>query len=347
MKKGFSIFILALLLVSIIPVVFAEDSATVGVNVDTSVDTSNDKASASGSASANSRLAVQEKIRQFKEARLQAQGNRQEIREDRQEVRADYKEEVQAFKELRMQLLKCKGSDTDTCAQVKLRIKAQSKEHLLKTADKILELLNRLKERVQNSKIEDKTTLIADIDAGIKKINDEKTKINALPENPTADQIKETAKELRQTWVNVRKTIKLGAEASVNFGVKGVLVRAEMLQTRLDTTLAKLKAEGKDTTQAEASVQAFKDHIAKAKDLAAQAKAKFEAARNSQEADFDAQVKAGHDLLIQARAELKLAQQSLREAVVSIKGLTGGKEELEKETNDVETKAEVELSANA
>lgn len=336
MGKTVSIFVLALFLVGMMPLALAQEGSSMESETRVESETRDGRM--------RERVETRQKIMEERKNVIKTRADMRQTTRAMVKARINYKEEVREFKELRVKLRECRGESTEECKDVRVKIKAQSKEHLLTTADKILELLERMKTRVENSKIENKAELLADIETSLNQVNELKVKIEALPADPQAHEVRDLAKQLRTAWKDVRHTIKVGVGATVNFGLKGVLVRAEKLEMRLDKVVTKLKAEGEDTSEAEQHIADYKTHLAEAEKLTLEAKAKFEAARTNKE-NFEADVKAGHELLVQARTELKEAHASLKLAVRTLKGLENGEETLEEETATVETEAQAEVGA--
>ncbi len=331
-------------LISSIPFAFAVDSTT---NVNTGLGITTDPSAVSTSTSASvdtsARAKLHADINALRQERKEREGMKEDFKEERENLKADYKEEAKSFLELRAHLRECKGDfSSDICKEIRVKVKTQAKDHLIQTADKIIELLQRLKIKTDASNIDNKVQLSADIDASIKQVTTIKTNIEGLPVEARPDQLRANAKELKEVWSTTRKTIKLGVGTTVNFGIKNIILQAEKLELHLDTVLAKLKADGKDVSKVDVSVTEFRTHISKAKELAAQAQAHFDAARTNKD-NFEAEVKQGQELHVQARSELNLAHKSLRIVVQTLKEIKGAEQELEKESSkDEDTDVSVE-----
>ena len=358
MKKTITIFILGAFLLSMMPMALADgDRSDVRMDSDqssgrdstdreTRTETRTDADSGRAGLTTKTRTELRTKIRERQEEgrkeREERREQRTELREDFKEARMRYKEKAQEFRKLSEKVKECKDDNSERCITLRKETRLEAKAHLLRTADKILALLERTKERIEQSNSKIKTELVAELDAGISEVTAIKARIEALEGDATRDEIKGLNKELKQVWKDAKHSVKLSIGHTINFGVHGVLVRAEKLETRLETALEKLEANGKNTDAAEAQLEAYKQHLIKAREFARLAQAEFDRARHSDK-DFDTFVKKGHDFLVQARAELTLAHDGLKMVMKEIRAIQG-QALLEAETEDVETEAELELS---
>ena len=197
---------------------------------------------------------------------------------------------------------------------------------------------------IESSDLENKDELVAEIDERIQTVNDAMAN---LGEDPTKEELKEAAKILREQWRTIKKHLAVTAGEILRFKMAGFLVRIEHLEAKLDKTLARLESKGYDVSELEGQISTFKEHVAEARDLHAQAVVKFSEAKQS--SDPSVLVKEGHALLVEAHKHLKLAHETLKEIVKTIKGLPEGEDELEELSEETEeseetTETEVETS---
>ena len=356
MRKITSLLILSLFLISAIPVAFAEEGR-VEATAETELRPISVRAEVKADVRARTSL-DQETRNKMMERREEVKGRIVDLRNQRVELRQELKlkleEKRKAYlegkNELRLEfkdrLRACKGDETANCKEVRSEAKTEAQATLLHAIDRMLAHIDAIQERVENSKLSTKAELLATLEADEQKVLDIQTKVEALGENATAEELRMYSQELKTLWKNIHQNLRIGMSVGANFGVHGVIVRAEKLETRLETVIAELKEQGEDTTIATEATASFKVHVAKAKDISSQADAKFKAALEANEGK-EALVKEGHDLLKQARDELRMAHEDLKKAVRAIKALKNGATTLAEQTATVEAEAQAELSVTA
>lgn len=319
MKKTIALLIMAVFLVSLLPVVFAEDTAAATGTSDTPL---KDKIQEN-----------KEKRAEIGELRGDAQDIRQEARGERKELRQDIKDKVKACKEA--------ANESVDCKEVRKELKVNVKARLTITADEMIQLMENLKQKIEVLNPADKDALIAEVDGHIANVNAIKAEITALPDDATKEQYKEVTKKLKDEWDSARKAVRFHATRMVALGFERVLVKAERLEAKLDSTLARLKEKGFDTSKADAKIAEFKVHVADARKSYDEAIVLLEQYRA--DTSKENAVKAIQEKMKEAKKDLQLAQQSLREAVKEIKasGKDGAgvmKEEVEKEDKSSDAK---------
>ncbi len=312
MKKTISLIVIALFILSAIPLAFAED---------TEVTSAREK---------------------FKEARELAKENYKKTVEQYKEAREKFKESREKIKDNREKLKECVGLKTDKCNNIRATVKANAKPFLTNSADAILKLLENLKNKVEASNLEDaeKAELIAEIDASIAKINEAKVSADALTEGATNEEIKESAKEIKEAWKEARKDVKRIAGELVHFRVGEIIKKAEKLEDRLNRVLEKAKAAGKDTSALQSLIDQFHQKIADARQKYENAKAKYTEAKTA--GDVDALVKEANALLKEAHKDLKEAHRILKDIVRELK-----EKNTEKELEETKESAEATEGTNS
>lgn len=315
MKKTISLIVLALFVLSVVPLAFAEDTEITSAR------------------------------ERFKEARELAKENYKQTVEQYKEAKEKFKDSREKIKENREKLKECVGLKTDKCNNIRATVKANAKPFLTNSADAILKLLENLKNKVEASNLEDaeKAELIAEVDASIAKINEAKASADALTEGATNEEIKESAKEIREAWKEARKDVKRIAGELVHFRVGEIIKKAEKLEERLNMVLEKAKANGKDTSALQGLIDQFHQKIADAREKYEQAKQKYTEAKTA--GDVDAVVKEANALLKEAHKDLKEAHSILKNIVRELRAKNAEKEieetkESTEETEDAETDSE-------
>ena len=219
---------------------------------------------------------------------------------------------------------------------------AHAKAYLLKTADALINHLEKLKAKVQESaNIPDarEKQIVTEIDAQITEVTAIKAEIEAAA---TKEQIKESAKKLHAVWSRLKHIIKLHAERVISARVEGIVNRGIVLEKRLDTILQKLKDRGIEV-DASAEVASFSEKIALAKDKYTQAQAKLSEALDLRAKAVPADSEKINQLTEEAKELLKQSRDAVKEAHEILKLIVKKIREAAPET-DLSEEVEVEVS---
>ncbi|MEW6063150.1 MAG: hypothetical protein AB1571_02155 [Nanoarchaeota archaeon] len=242
-----------------------------------------------------------------------------EIRQNYIGARQKFLDQRRIFITSKEKLVNCRGDFSERCKSVRADIRSNAKPFLLNSADMVLKLLDNLEARISNSNMtdEEKSNLLADIDAKIKEVEDAKAKIEGLTKNSTNEEIKEAANVIRTAWIDTRKDVKRVTGHFINFRIGEIIVRAERLEVRFDKVVEKAKADGKDTAQLESLISQFKEKIEEAKEKYNLAKGKYIEAKTA--GDVDAVIREANQYLKDAHSKLKEAQSILKSIVQEIR----------------------------
>lgn len=165
------------------------------------------------------------------------------------------------------------------------------KASLNKMIERITAHLEKLKSKVQeneNIAEERANEVVSKIDAQIAELNSIKVEADAAT---TKEQLKEATKKLREEWNDIKKAAALHAERVISARVQGIVNRLLVLEKKLE---AMTEEKSIDIS---AELSAFSQKVADAQDKKAQAEAKLEAGASTE-----------------AKALLKQAMDSVREA---------------------------------
>lgn len=321
MKRIITILVLCLFLMSVVPFVAADD-ANGGEGDDLTVSPS-DGADSDSAKQQVDRAYVKQKrdelkekareIRQdFREAKLISIQAREKIQENFKLAKESFDEQKKALVEARKQLKDC--SAAGNCEEVKKEYRKKAKPYLEHTADVILKLLEKLKNRISESSLEDKDELISAVDAKIAEVQAVKDKVSAMSEEPTKEEIQAIAQELKAKWTETKRTVKVSAGKVVLDRYAGILVKIEQLEKKLDRVVAKMKEKGLDTGAVEPKIAEFKGHIADARADFEEAKKLFGSADTLDAAKAKAK---------ESKEHLKKAYQVLKDIVAGVKKANG------------------------
>src|SRR3989338_1791410 len=269
-----------------------------------------------------------EDIQQFKDRIKNAETKEERLKimdERRERFKANLEESRMKLKDNKEKLVVCRGKLDETCSKLKQEYKENSAVFLLNAADRMIEHLEKLKEKISSngSETEAKKELITKIDARITKLQEIRTEIENLGENPSKEDVKRLAKELRVGLGEVKMHNKSAMWHNFSDRFAGILVKSEHLKTRLDKVLAKLEEKGLNTTNVEVKINEFNTHIEDAKKLHKEAKAKIEASSSPSEVQ---------ELMKKSKEHLKLAHSTLKELVKEIKNMNEGQKVLKEVT---------------
>ncbi len=178
--------------------------------------------------------------------------------------------------------------------------------------------LEALKNWVSNKRAlsEDQRQLIsAEIDKDIAWLNEKASGMAGL----TPEQIKNTAKEIRQYWrthrIRMKKITGQILAARVNF----VIEKSEDFPDKISVKIEELKSAGKDTANLETWLMEFRNRIALAKEKYEAAKVNFSEIKSEAGADFENELKAADDLFKAGHQSVKEANQHIKDAYAKLR----------------------------
>ena len=187
------------------------------------------------------------------------------------------------------------------------------KERFIKTVDRAIEYLNRVRNRYENGMVlgeANQKRTEQEIGADIAWLEAKKAEIQNAD---NASQLRELAKEVRQYWVRARNRSKVMLGEVAADRLENVFVKLENVGVKVKVVIDDLKAEGKDVTQAEALYANFEDKLAMAKDKYEAVKSELDSALTSD----NPQVKS--DYFQEVNQYIKDAYDALKEVIQLIK----------------------------
>jgi hypothetical protein len=203
---------------------------------------------------------------------------------------------------------------------------ADKKEFLLSAADRILDHLTKLHERVEGSDLENKDGLLVELEAIIADVEAAKAKIEALGEGATREEIKAAVQELRESWKEAKDLLKRGAHRVVHKRIGLVVKQMEKLNDKLERIIAKMQEKGVDTSSVDSLMTDFDARLDSAETHLGKAKELFDAGSVP---ESNAEVRLAH-------ADLKEAHRIVKEILKKLRGLRPGA------LGEAEKEAEVE-----
>ena len=228
----------------------------------------------------------------------------------------------------------CKNDDSIECNEIRKDVKRNSKDFLLKSADKVITFLGRLAERVKSSNIDDeiKEVILEDIGQDITDLEAAKDVIENLDGNSTDEEIREAAQTIKKIWRNAKIHAKKALGMLTNAKIGNIIHRAEKLEEKLGRTISRLEEQGYDVSEIEELVEDFKEKVDEAKEKYEEAKKEFQ----------NNNIEEAHKLVKEAHRLLREAHDTLKQIFRQIKGIEQSGEEVEAEEVEAEEDEEEE-----
>ncbi len=277
-----------------------------------------------------------EKLKEAKQNYGQAVKNLVQAKEKSREAH-------QAFLTAKNELKAC----TENCEELEAKILQNAKDFLIRTADSMINHLEKVKTTVQGNEDltdEEASEIITKIDAEIKELQDAKAKVEAAT---TKEELKEASKTILAAWKKINRYTLFHIAKIVNARHGGIIVKLKHLELRLQKVLEKMEENGKDTSTIQPLVDEFNVHLEAAKtnfDLAEQKFKEFKDLPEPKGETGNKIIQEAQGYMKEARNHLKLAQEKLKGIVKAIKDAKGNTELAEtttEEAEDTETEEQV------
>ncbi len=341
-KRMAALAVLALFIMSIVPAAFAErdgeeredrrensgegsveqsgeDTETEGENSgEGSVERSGEDTETEGEDGAERARRLRIKDKDIDQARERVEEIREQLREKKeryQEALETLREKKEQLKELR-EKARCKDESED-CRGKKLDLKKGVREHLIKTIELIDRSLEKLQDRVENSKVlseEEKQDALQRIAELEKQLEEKKAELEVLSETATNKELRTYIRELKDLWHTVRKEqrwIVAQLTNSKQDNLVGIYIR---YGDRAEVQIAKLAKQGAAVAQLEELLAKYRESVEELKVAQADAKAAWLEAKSSPEA-----LERARELQHSFREKAKETKTVLRELLSEIK----------------------------
>lgn len=329
-QKLFALAVLALFIVSVLPAALAEevtdaeetDSAEVDdteADVTTteeadSTDGTEDVATTTKPAKRVKAVRAKEKVNQIKERVDVAKENFLKARERYTSAKEKFTDQKHNLISLKDKVKVC-DKETGDCTQKKLELRKGVRVHLEKTIALIESSLERLIEKVENSKVltdeEKEEALVSLVDIE-ETITAEKEKVEALAEEATAAELREAIKNLKKAWIEGRKIQKSIIATLTNAKLENLF---EKLETEfvdgMEMRITDLEEQGVDVSELEVLLAEYKTEVAELENSLEKAKEKR----------LEEDLEAWREANVEVRQNLKDAKEALRDFMKKYKEL--------------------------
>lgn len=314
-KKINVLFVLALFLMSMIPVTFAESDSIQGNQ---------------GEITQVQEITIREKTGEINNNTDNSMKDTEEsdLEEDNsikaqtyQESKEKYMDSREAMIQSRTQAKEC----TENCDQFQQRYRTNTQAHLMNLAEVVLKNLERLQEKVRSSNIEQskKESLLANIEARNQELKETQRKLENK-ENVSEEEIRIAVTGIKESWKEARPLLKIGVGELTQAKLGNTLMQVEQLKTKFEGIQTKLSENGQDTTQLEEYLDNLETSLGTAQQEWEKAREEFAQAKESKNAE---QIRVAHQHQVKSREELVNIREQLRNMVQEIRELNKPTEE--------------------
>ncbi|MBO8183401.1 MAG: hypothetical protein H0Z28_11525 [Archaeoglobus sp.] len=192
--------------------------------------------------------------------------------EKAKEVREKYKQAWQNYQEERQKYIQAHQKYKDLRNQIAFN---HAKKFLNNGCHFAERWLERFRLYVSNSNIDEskKEELLSKIDSYIQLIEEKKAKIN---DSTTPEELREAARELRQEWNEIKQDIRLMVGEFAAYKLQVIIQKAEKVEVRLEEKIQELESQGVNTTELEAILDEYSQHVDSANESVQNALALYE-----------------------------------------------------------------------
>ncbi len=284
--KLMSLFAVALLVMSALPLAIAqsegnrpEEAPRIAAQMDERLEEAEEPRAKIQARLAEQRQRMRERQENFVERKEALQARLEERREDMtksrieqaeeryEETRVRYAEARQQYQEVkkkvqqaRQRFAGCADDASAECQRVNEEMREHGKPFLLRSADLVLEALERTRMRIEASEEMDTATkadLLTRLADKRAEIEDARAVIEELDEEATPEEIREAAKTIREAWQESRYVLLLGAGHVVNAQLGNIIHRTERLSERIHRTRDRLASQGKEVAALDEQLDIF------------------------------------------------------------------------------------------
>lgn len=349
LKKFGAVLVLALFLLSILPVALADKDSNFG----------NRKSLITGLAvkdndqesKVDKLIGVAEKAEKGLQAAKQqirdAQEDYPKLKENFQEAKKVQKEQREKVTKLDKDAKKC-DPQTEECKKVKSELKMGVKNHLQKTSDVVNRALGKLANRIENMEelsTEEKDSallLITNLRAELAPIQE---RVAAFTEETTKEEIRAAIKEMQDVADKARKLQRQLVGLMINAKLHQLIVKHEEFRNGMQSRIDTLKEAGADVQELEVLLKRFDEQIVALKNDYAIAQNRWLEINTTE--DFDTFIRNLHNAQHFVRNDLTETKKSLREFIQRYKEIKQTLEAAEGNvTAENEEEAEEENEAN-
>ena len=243
------------------------------------------------------------------------------------------------FNRIKAQLQACEANESAECEQLRAEIKLKAKDFLNHTLEMVLNQLEKVKAKVQESQSltdEEASSALEKIDAKIASVQELQELVAGITENTTKEEIQDIVAQIRQVWKEEFKPVLerwAGFIQTARMG--GIYVRLKHLEKKLNSVLARMVEKGKDVAEVQELVDQFGAKIEEAKQNYLTSQEKFREAANLTGEARNAAIREAQEAMRSAHRSLKEAHRLLKDIVSALRAQKAVQELEEDETEEV------------
>lgn len=188
-----------------------------------------------------------------------ARDRAQNVHEKYKNARDRYQDTKEKFRNARERFNECKGDDSTECDDLRKDYRANAGRHLVQAADTLLGQLDRIQNYVE-SNVENEERLadmLAKIADARSQVEDAKAKAEALGDEPSSEDVKAVAAELRDAWSQVKDWTKKAKHHVVADKVGKLAQRLENAEEKFWNARDRLDDAGADVSSLDALLDEF------------------------------------------------------------------------------------------
>jgi len=341
MKKIWAIVLMSLMIVSMVPAVFADEHTNDIDEIRVDKRVKREIAPFTGRVSDDVREKRAERIENIREKRAERVEKVLERRENAVEKRTKarelsrtkiklHREKLVVAKEkaavakerykdskgkavaARKRLADC-DADVQDCAAVQAEFTGHFKDALLRTIEHLGDIVDQVEARIASS--EDVTEgesseELARISELRLQLQELASQVGQLPEDADKSELRAIVKAVKNELRDIQKDLKHSASVVVSGRLGGIIVRAGQMETKLDQVLAWADKKGIAVGDIDALVDIFHNHLVDAKDAFEDAES---ARRNGNKEAFVENLKASKNSLKEAHSVLTEIMKGIRQ----------------------------------
>ena len=207
MRRIALMFVIFLLLMSLVPLTFAQDgNSRSGYGDDIPEENPDDKDEKEEGVNSVAKRIANKDVRDVNKRLLELPDYVQKLKRDNVAEKAQIVREEAT--QIREKLSKCIDNEEENCKALRSEVKLRVKRSLARITEKTLNVLNKLKERVNNSDIVDKDAALEKINAAIVNLEEAKANVLALTNESSREEVKNAITELKNALKEAKETVR-------------------------------------------------------------------------------------------------------------------------------------------
>ena len=204
------------------------------------------------------------------------------------------------------------AANSTNATEMKKAAVGKGQAFLQKQIERMISHLELVRSKVESMEVlgdEEKILILADLDVDIATLEE----IKARAENVTdAAELRNLSIEVKDAWLDSRKGVARAVGKIERAHEENVVEKVQNFTRRIENAMFQLEKRGIDTVEANALLDAYKNHLQLAKDELDAAREQFAAGNVTEGRNH---VRASHRHVVEAHSELKGVVREIRNAI--------------------------------